>query len=1704
MITIMREHFFNHPQELGSHKAHKTRRSNAVVSIAMALFALLLLPQGVRGQGAQFDPPEHVTSCGIFIGKYIWDPDTKQYVGDGVQVTTANASNITHNNYIQGKVSFEYDSQTQIRTLTLEDATITGCIYCHYNLNIILKGKNTITAADSSTVLCTSVTNSKELTFKGSGSLWMTGNVNPCIYNFNDTYNDGLNHLETSNGQMAFIYSQIFSGGSGSSDAPYLITTPTDLKDLSTYVNTGLLNTKDINFSVENDLYCSGLTGFTPIGSNTHPFIGNFIGNNKIISELSYTDGQYANTGLFGVIGEYKGDGRVNSYVGGSVDHVILQNCTFGGGEHNGAVTGYLLMGSIYECKAISCTIYSGSESSAQTGSVSVLSGGITSGGIAGTINNGMIFGTVVDCTITASSTSSGTTSTTAAPAAGGIVGCMIDGQVTNGLVSGNTMVSSTAQNGSTAYAGAIVGNRVGGTFGADSYRSEYSSTVITESKTTSGTITKSDQTQRAIGDGDDILGEAHLYTNKVHIECGANGGFGPKNGTYYMYDDGICYVAPHYDFTLEAYPNDGYKPKMNLSDESITFTEEDINVDGHYSHTEFTFSMPNAEVTATLAFAIDISSNNFTATIDESTYSATESLVPNKITLTDATTGGSSILNIGTDFIITGYTLDGTPVDSPIKAGTYIITIEGQGEYTGFISNISYVINKATITPVVTINGWTYGSYNATDNAPSVTEVSNPGNGAVTYKYKKKDAADEAYVAKVPTDVGDYTVQATVAESDNYLGATATSDFTISKADGSLTVPTAIEGLVYNGSEQALVNAGSSSTGMLKYNMTAADATDYSETVPTGIEAKTYTIYYKVEGDANHNDIAPTSLTVTIAKAAGSISYATASIGKTYGDAAFTNEVTITGDGTVTYSSSNTEVATVDATTGEVTIKGNGEATITATAADGTNYTYATKTANYLLSVGTAAMEVSASGYDGTYDGQAHGITVTAPDGATVTYGTTEGTYDLTDAPTYTDAGTYTVYYQVTKPNYTTVNGNQTVTIAKAAGSISYATASIGKTYGDAAFTNEVTITGDGTVTYSSSNTEVATVDATTGEVTIKGNGEATITATAADGTNYTYATKTANYLLSVGTAAMEVSASGYDGTYDGQAHGITVTAPDGATVTYGTTEGTYDLTDAPTYTDAGTYTVYYQVTKPNYTTVNGSQIVTISQVADNISYEYETANSSINKIVGDATFSNTLVITGDGTVTYTSSNTDVATVDATTGLVTIVGNGVTIITATINDGTNYTYTTKTVSYTLTVHRAQGDGYGLWIGDTQVTNENKSDVLNNSSFFFDPSKNMLVITGNQEALAIESRLANLKIFLNDASQLERIYYNNLGNEQNTGTLEFTAYKNIPGKVMLSTAHDDGVISGFSSLALDKSSLIYLLDPIDGIYEGGKLLTETGGEKACTATIGQYIKPLVNNQLVTFNPEDFTITDEEGNPCIDELSNYVANDILYTLKPENDGEGYDSDDLSINLLSTITDEQADHVAKDVENDEYIPGGETYAQNFAGGITFMVPDGEGTIKIDLQTIGNYAFHLKIGTAEPVVITNTERGIVTVPYNVTKPTYVYLYLVETASGARGIISRVGKRERAHGSIYSVQVTPKKSSSSNPLSEIDNFPESDIPEIIFSDETPETPTGIAKPAGNMPTNNDKWYNLDGQQINQPSKKGLYIKNGRKIVIR
>ena len=80
------------------------------------------------------------------------------------------------------------------------------------------------------------------------------------------------------------------------------------------------------------------------------------------------------------------------------------------------------------------------------------------------------------------------------------------------------------------------------------------------------------------------------------------------------------------------------------------------------------------------------------------------------------------------------------------------------------------------------------------------------------------------------------------------------------------ITPPTAQENLTYTGQEQALITAGSvTSGGTMQYSLTENGT--YSQNIPTGTNAGTYTVWYRVIGDANHNDTAPASVAVRIGK---------------------------------------------------------------------------------------------------------------------------------------------------------------------------------------------------------------------------------------------------------------------------------------------------------------------------------------------------------------------------------------------------------------------------------------------------------------------------------------------------------------------------------------------------------------------------------------------------------------------------------------------------------------------------------------------------------------------------------------------------------------------------------------------------------------------------------------------------------------------
>ena len=115
----------------------------------------------------------------------------------------------------------------------------------------------------------------------------------------------------------------------------------------------------------------------------------------------------------------------------------------------------------------------------------------------------------------------------------------------------------------------------------------------------------------------------------------------------------------------------------------------------------------------------------------------------------------------------------------------------------------------------------------------------------------------------------GDYPASWTFTPAEGYeeyATATGTVTIKVNKATPTFNAPTAQENLTYTGQEQALITAGSvTSGGTMQYSLTENGT--YSPDTPTGTDAGAYTVWYRVIGDANHKDTAPASVAVRIGK---------------------------------------------------------------------------------------------------------------------------------------------------------------------------------------------------------------------------------------------------------------------------------------------------------------------------------------------------------------------------------------------------------------------------------------------------------------------------------------------------------------------------------------------------------------------------------------------------------------------------------------------------------------------------------------------------------------------------------------------------------------------------------------------------------------------------------------------------------------------
>ena len=131
----------------------------------------------------------------------------------------------------------------------------------------------------------------------------------------------------------------------------------------------------------------------------------------------------------------------------------------------------------------------------------------------------------------------------------------------------------------------------------------------------------------------------------------------------------------------------------------------------------------------------------------------------------------------------------------------------------------------------------------------------------------------------------------------------------------------------------------------------------------------------------------------------------------------------------------------------------------------------------------------------------------------------------------------------------------------------------------------------------------------------------------------------------LTVDNGTILYTATDYSTTYDGQPHSISVsvTNPEGTDVTYSTDGVTYG-SDNPSFSNEGTHTVYYRITKDNYTTVEASKTVTINKKPVTITAQEQDIvwGNDINQSL--YTVSEDGLITGDSIkeITLTPSTTD------------------------------------------------------------------------------------------------------------------------------------------------------------------------------------------------------------------------------------------------------------------------------------------------------------------------------------------------------------------------------------------------------------------------------------------------------------------------------
>ena len=427
-------------------------------------------------------------------------------------------------------------------------------------------------------------------------------------------------------------------------------------------------------------------------------------------------------------------------------------------------------------------------------------------------------------------------------------------------------------------------------------------------------------------------------------------------------------------------------------------------------------------------------------------------------------------------------------------------------------------------------------------------------------------------------------TATAIVTGQGNYQG-TASQTFQITKAGAAvIAAPTPLV-LTYTGSAQALVDAGEAAGGTMQYSL---DGEQFTAEIPTSTATGSYTVYYKVQGDANHEDTEAQSVIAVIGKKEITISGIQAQ-DKVYDG---TTAVTLSYDQVVFGGIAEGDALTVTAKGAftDANVGTNKEVTITEIVLDGqsiANYQLAENGQQTTATATIAKKDIVISGitaqdkeYDGTiaatfvyddvvYNGIVNGDALTVT--ATGTF--TDANVGTNKAVTITEltlGGTSIANYQLAE------NGQQTTaTAAITPKSIAMATISDipDQAYTGEAITPEFIVTLDGVTLQSGADytaTFAGNVEVGTASVTVTGMG------------NYQGSVQK-DFTIGRGLPVITLAPQPLALDYTGESQTLIAAGEAaGGTLVY-SLDGELFTTELPVGTDAGVYTVYYKVQGDN-----------------------------------------------------------------------------------------------------------------------------------------------------------------------------------------------------------------------------------------------------------------------------------------------------------------------------------------------------------------------------------------------------------------------------------------------------------------------------------------------------------------------------------------